>query len=241
MGNRRSSNAVTTRDKDGFIISPGKGSRRTELGAGTTENLARGLEILECFDGSGDRQDIAQISKKIGLPKNSASRFAYTLITLGYLNYDESDKTYGLGVNLLVLARPLLSRSGIINVLRPIMENLAEEFRCTVAIGQPADSSMIYINVVRGINRVGLDIGVGHTVPIASSAMGRAYLTTLDDTERNEVQKRLVQQSGVNETKLRSIIKDAKRSMAEVSYCTTLGEVHPDVNAAAVPLIVPGQ
>ena len=241
MGNRRTSETNTAITKPAISADMGLISKPVGPDGQITESLSRGFEVLRCFEDSDMRLSNLELSQRTGLPKPTVSRLTYTLMVLGCLSYNETDGTYTLGAGLLTLARPLLSRSGIISIVKPAMEQLAKETKCTVAIGQPAGLSIVYINVIRGANRVNLDVGVGYTVPILYSAMGRAYMASLNPSEGTALATELIRQYDVSATEAKKTVKDSTKMFSDLGYCRTLGELHPDVNAAAVPLFIPGR
>lgn len=63
--------------------------------------LARGLELLSCFEPSRAVLNNGKLSRLTGLPPSSVSRLTHTLIKLGYLDYDASLGAYRLGFRVL--------------------------------------------------------------------------------------------------------------------------------------------
>ena len=238
MGNRR---ATADQQIDTRLASAVTSRKKADSNDGQlTESLARGLEILACFDDVDIRLSNLELADRTGLPKPTVSRLTYTLMVLGYLTYSDADGTYGLGGQLLALARPLLSTRGFISVLRPAMKRLAQETGCSVVVGRRAGLSITYINVFQGANFVSLDIGIGSTVPIMYSAMGRAYVAALSKTARAALQKELIDAEVDSAANVRNEVSNAAAALQSQGFCQTLGEMHSDVNAAAVPLRTPG-
>jgi DNA-binding IclR family transcriptional regulator len=141
--------------------------------------LARGLEVLACFR-HGERvlgnQDLA---RRCGLAKSTISRLTYTLTKLGYLIYVQDSAKYSLGTATLSLGSAMLSRLQIRKLAHPLMQQLAEFGQCMVSLGSRDRLSMIYIDAVRGSAAVTLSMDSGTRIQIATSAMGRAYLTAV--------------------------------------------------------------
>src|SRR5579863_2781483 len=153
--------------------------------------LARGLEVLACFR-HGDRmlgnQDLA---RRCGLPKSTVSRLTNTLTKLGYLVFVEESAKYSLGTATLSLGSAMLARLDIRKLAHPLMQDLAEFCQCMVSLGTRDRLSMIYIDVVRGSAAVTLSLDMGARIQIATSAMGRAYLTAVPAQERDEIMERV--------------------------------------------------
>ena len=153
--------------------------------------LARGLEVLACFR-HGDRMlGNQELSRRCGLAKSTVSRLTHTLTQLGYLVYVEDSAKYSLGTATLSLGSAMLSRLDIRKLAHPLMQELAEFGQCMVSLGSRDRLSMIYIDAVRGSAAVTLSLDIGARIQIATSAMGRAYLTAVPESERNDIMERV--------------------------------------------------
>ena len=65
--------------------------------------LARGLELLRCFQPGDTELGNAELARRTGMPKPTVSRLTYTLTKLGYLAFSESRGTYRLAAGVLAL------------------------------------------------------------------------------------------------------------------------------------------
>jgi DNA-binding IclR family transcriptional regulator len=199
--------------------------------------LARGLELLACFR-HGDRmlgnQDLA---RRCGLPKSTVSRLTNTLTKLGYLVFVEESAKYSLGTATLSLGSAMLARLDIRKLAHPLMQELAEFGQCMVSLGTRDRLSMIYIDVARGSAAVTLRLDMGARIQIATSAMGRAYLTAAPAQERDEIMGR-VRQLAPDDRRfaLDAGVAQAMSDIRELGVCCSFGEWQKDVNAIAVPV-----
>src|ERR1700731_1873722 len=149
--------------------------------------LARGLEVLACFR-HGDRMlGNEELSKRCGVAKSTVSRLTHPLTELGYLIYVEESAKYSLGTATLSLACAMLSKLDIRKLAHPLMQELAEFGQCMVSLGSRDRLSMIYIDAVRGSAAITLSLDIGARIPIATTAMGRAYPTPVPEEERNDI------------------------------------------------------
>ena len=199
--------------------------------------LGRGLEVLACFR-HGDRmlgnQDLA---RACGLPKSTISRLTNTLTKLGYLVYVEESAKYSLGIATLSLGSAMLARLDIRKLAHPRMQELAEFGQCMVSLGTRDRLSMLYIDVVRGSGAVTLSLDMGARIQIATSAMGRAYITAVSETERTEIMDRV--RELVPDDRWQEIKAGIDRAMSdirELGVCCSFGEWQKDVNGIAVPV-----
>ncbi len=199
--------------------------------------LARGLEVLACFR-QGDRMlGNQELSKRCGLAKSTVSRLTHTLTQLGYLIYVEDSAKYSLGTATLSLASVMLSRLDIRKLAHLPMQELADFAQCMVSLGSRDRLSMIYIDAVRSPAAVTLSLDSGARIHIATSAMGRAYLTAIPERERNDIMEGVRALVDVNRwpDTQRGVAK-ALRDIRELGVCCSFGEWQRDVNAIAVPV-----
>lgn len=198
--------------------------------------LKRGLEVLRCFE-NGERflgnQDIA---KRTGLPKPTVSRLTYTLTKLGYLNYSENFGKYQLGTGVLSLGSSLLANLDIRQIARPFMEEIANATQSSVALGVRDHLDMIYIENCRGRATFTLDLDVGSRIPIATTAMGRAYLCGLPEGERDYLMSHLRIRYEENWQKLKKGIEQAFKDYQDRGFCFSIEDWRKGVNAVGVPL-----
>jgi DNA-binding IclR family transcriptional regulator len=96
---------------------------------------------------------------------------------------------------------------------------------------------MIYIDAVRGSAAVTLSMDTGARIQIATSAMGRAYLTAVPETERVDIMERVRELADVNRwPELQRGVSKALRDIRELGVCRSFGDWQKDVNAIAVPV-----
>jgi DNA-binding IclR family transcriptional regulator len=199
--------------------------------------LARGLEVLACFR-HGDRMlGNQEFARRCGLAKSTVSRLTHTLTKLGYLVYVEDSAKYSLGTATLSLGSAMLSRLDIRKLAHPLMQQLAEFGQCMVSLGSRDRLSMIYVDAVRGTAAVTLSLDSGARIQIATSAMGRAYLTAVTEDERNDIMQRVRELADVDRwPELQRGVAKALRDIRELGVCCSFGEWQKDVNAIAVPV-----
>ncbi len=197
--------------------------------------LARGLEVLACYRHGERVLGNQELARRCGLAKSTVSRLTYTLTKLGYLIYVEDSAKYGLGTATLSLGSAMLARLQIRKLAHPLMQQLAEFGQCMVSLGSRDRLSMIYIDAVRGSSAVTLSLDSGARIQIATSAMGRAYLTAVPEAERNDIMERVRELADVDRwPELQRGISQALRDIHELGVCCSFGEWQKDVNAIAV-------
>jgi len=198
--------------------------------------LSRGLDVLRAFrphDGLLGNQEIAA---RTNLPKPTVSRLTYTLTKLGYLTPVPRFEKYQLAPSAMALGYAALANLGVRHLSEPFREELMRETGGAVAIGGRDRHSMIYFGQSRNGLTLGVQLDVGSRVPIATSAMGRAYLWALPDEERAALLRELREHYGSRWTKLRDGIERSGETVARHGFAISAGEWQDDVHAVGVAL-----
>ena len=195
--------------------------------------LARGLDVLACFRSADKGLTNQQIAERCGLPKSTVTRITYTLTTLGYLA-QESGGRYMLGTATLGLGSAMLARLDIRQLARPMMQDLAEFSGTTVSIAMRDRLSMIYVEVCRSSAALALALQVGSRMPLATSAIGRAYLARASEQERKDILSRSLELDETAFDAMRAGLDQGLRDYEQYGCTTSFGDWQKDVNGIAV-------
>jgi DNA-binding IclR family transcriptional regulator len=197
--------------------------------------LARGLELLRCFSPGERYLGVTGLSHRTGIPKPSVSRLAGTLVKLNYLHFSPALGKYSLGSGVLSLGYAMLSNIDVRQIARPLMQELAEYSQASVSIGVCDRLSMVYIETVRSNAPIGTRRGIGSRLPLAVTAIGRAYLAKLPEQERDFLMRQLRQRDERNWPRLHAGIEKGIRDYTEKGFCISISEWEKDVSSVSVP------
>ena len=198
--------------------------------------LSRGLDVLRAFhprDGLLGNQEIAA---RTSLPKPTVSRLTYTLTKLGYIEQVPRFDKYRLAPPAMALGYAALANLGIRDLAEPHMRKLALETGGDVAIAARDRTSMIYVAQSRGNLGISVALDIGARIPIATTAIGRAYLFALPADERAELLDRIRQRAGSRWSSVKAGIDRAGEVMARHGFTISAGDWMEDVHAAGVAL-----
>jgi len=195
--------------------------------------LARGLEVLSSFRSGEKTLGNQELAERCGLPKSTVSRLTSTLTKLGYLIQLEDSGKYRLGTATLSLGSAMLARLDVRQVARPYMETLAAQSKATVALAVRDRLSMIYIENVRSPAPLTLSLDVGSRMPLAISAIGRAWLAAVSESERRDIMEQLRRQHPADWPLLKAGIERGVADHATLGVTCSFGEWQPDVNGIA--------
>jgi DNA-binding IclR family transcriptional regulator len=197
--------------------------------------LSRGLDVLRAFQPNDGLLGNQEIAARTNLPKPTVSRLTYTLTKLGYLTPVPRFEKYQLAPSAMALGYAALANLGVRHLSEPFREQLMRETGGAVAIGGRDRHSMIYFGQSRaGVVNVQLD--VGSRIPIATTAMGRAYLWALPDDERTALLRELREHYGSRWARMRDGIERAGETVAKYGFAISAGEWQDDVHAVGVAL-----
>jgi len=196
--------------------------------------LSRGLDVLACFRTSDVSLTNQQIADRCKLPKSTVTRIAYTLVKRGFLVQSEPGGGYALGSATLALASSILGRMDIRQYARPLMQELADFAGATLSLGVRDRLSVIYTEVVRSNAMLTLMQQVGSRVPLATSAIGRAYLVGASQAELNAIMRMAKELDDSAAEAIREGLAHGKRDYDEYGCTTSFGEWQPDVNGIAM-------
>ena len=198
--------------------------------------LSRGLDVLRAFrpnDGLLGNQEIAARTK---LPKPTISRLTYTLTKLGYLTPVPRFEKYQLAPSAMALGYAALANLGVRHLSEPFREDVMRATGGAVAVGGRDRLSMIYFGQSRNGLTLGVQLDVGSRIPIATTAMGRAYIWALADEERVALLRELREHYGSRWPRMRDGIERAGEMVKRHGFTISAGEWQDDVHAVGVAL-----
>ena len=197
--------------------------------------LARGLMLLDCFRTAERFLGIQDLVERSGLPKATVSRLAYTLAANGYLEYAESQGKFYLGARVISLGFSVLGAMRVRQIARPFMRELADSCSASVGIGSRDRHTMLYVENAASAANQNFRLNIGSRVPLATSALGRAYYCGLTEPERESLLSELSQRAPSEFKQIKTSLQAGLKSFEELGFCVSIGEWQTDVNAVGVP------
>jgi DNA-binding IclR family transcriptional regulator len=198
--------------------------------------LSRGLDVLRAFHPNDGLLGNQEIAARTNLPKPTVSRLTYTLTRLGYLTPVPRFEKYQLAPAAMALGYAALANLGLRHLSEPYREDVMRATGGAVAVGGRDRHSMIYFGQSRNGLTLGVQLDVGSRIPIATTAMGRAYLWALPAEERAILLRELREHYGSRWPKMREGIERSGETVAKYGFVISAGEWHDDIAAAGVAL-----
>ncbi len=154
----------------------------------TSRAVERALSIIEMVAESQKPQSNADLSRRLEIPKSSASYILRVLENRGYLRRDEGGK-YQLGLKLLSLTRDSLTHTDIREVAKPVLQDFLKKTRLPEAHLAVLDNGRaVYIEMVENERSfIKMDIWIGHRLPIHTTAIGKILVSGMTNDEIREI------------------------------------------------------
>jgi IclR family pca regulon transcriptional regulator len=202
------------------------------------ESLARGLDVLRCFDDTHRQMSLAEVAGATGLARPTARRLLLTLAELGYVR--SVDGAFSLTPKCLTLGAAYVASLGLWDIARPHLEALVRETRESSSMAQLDGSDIVYVARVAVPKIIALRVEIGTLFPAPVTSQGKVLLAALSPAELGEVLK-LPSRSGV--TPPYSLIEPAETNLSvELTQVRARGwaladeELAPGVRSIAVPV-----
>lgn len=139
--------------------------------------------------------NLEDLAKECDLPKATLYRFLATLISLGYVRRDKNDK-YSLTLRMFSVGSTSLEHTDLLNIARPIAEELSEYTGETVHIGILEKTRAVYVLKIESAHTIRMFSRVGKRIPLHCTAIGKIVLSDLDSQERDEIYKKILTENG---------------------------------------------
>jgi len=149
--------------------------------------VERTLLILEAVAQREDGVSNADLSRKLKIPKSSASYILRTLEQHGYLRRHRDDGKYRLGMKVLSLSRAALSGVDIREVALPVMRNLVDHIHLTTHLAIMDHEEAVYVEKVEAPGFIKMDTWIGRRMEVHSTAVGKALLAYFEAGERDAI------------------------------------------------------
>jgi DNA-binding IclR family transcriptional regulator len=169
-------------------------------------SVERALNILEAAAQRRDGLTNSEISRKLGIPKSSASYILRTLERRGYLRRDGESGRYRLGLKILSLGGDAQGNLEIADVALPFMRTLGEKIRMTVHLAVLDQGEAVYVEKVEAPGFFKVNTWVGRRMFLHSTSVGKCLLAWLPKQEIENV----VRQQGLKKRTPKTITTVSK-------------------------------
>ena len=195
--------------------------------------LGRGLVILAAFE-HHERLTHQQLCQMTKLPKATISRLIHTLTTLGFLRTNEHGQ-YQLGSSAVRLSATAWSRHDMVAYAEPLLRQFASENEVSVNLATEVEGEMRYHACCRSPARLSVNLQVGSAVPVARTAIGRAFYAVSTQARKAVIISNLQENLSVEDyNHAQTALASAAEHYEKYGYTVSDGEFSTDILAVAV-------
>lgn len=158
--------------------------KRNNSSRNSIRTIQRACSILRCFSEENPELGVTTISKKTGIHKSSTSRILSSLQQEGFVEQNDQNSKYRLGLGLVSLAGLVIERLELRDVTHPAIQDLAQITQETINISVLKEDECINIeniNSPQAILHTGL---LGRRNPLHCTSTGKVFLANMSDEER---------------------------------------------------------
>lgn len=156
----------------------------------TSNAVERALSIIEIVAESQKGLSNSDLSRRLKIPKSSASYILRVLENRAYLQRDAGGK-YRLGLKLMSLTGDALTHLDVREIAKPELLDFLKKSRLPEAHLAVLDNGRaVYIEKVENEKSfIKMDIWIGHRLPIHTTAIGKILVAYLPEDEISEILK----------------------------------------------------
>lgn len=139
----------------------------------------RVVEILETVGASNHGISNAELSAALNIPKGSLSLLLSDLVAHDFLTQRKEDRRYILGPQLVVLAGKFLTDLDIVQVGRPIVQDVMTRTNESSALAVRKGFDMLIVYGENSPQPLKRSIEIGYRAPLHTTAGGKAIMAYL--------------------------------------------------------------
>ena len=147
-------------------------------------SVQRAIDILNLFDSHHAELGNAEIARAMGLPKSTVAGLVQTLEANDLLEQNPANRKYRLGFKLVEYGSILLNQIDLRQEARPFLKSLLDWCNESVNLAVLDGDSVVYVERMFGTNLLGIRSELGKREPVHSTALGKAMLSCLSESEQ---------------------------------------------------------
>lgn len=198
--------------------------------------LQRAMRLLSSFDHDHPEMGVAELARKLDLPKPTVYRILATLESGGFVQQNANAK-YHLGFRLAELGLLALQQVSMRDEAMPFLRDLLEECQETVDLAVFDAGEVVYLEVLESPQPVKIAARAGRRLPAHCTASGKVYLAYASEDDLDAaVTRGMVSCTPNTICDLEPLIEDL-RLTRQRGYSISAEEFELGITAVAAPVI----
>lgn len=201
------------------------------------DSLSRGLEVLRLFSTEEVALGVNDVAGRLAITKPMAYRILETLTAQHFLTRLNGADRYLPDVASLAIGRSYLDSISLMAIASQPLQDLAQAFHMTAILAGRERLNMICLALQSFSQEKEFKYGVGDIVPIASTAMGCAWLWAQETVLQAEIIDRLKQADNRSKKSVGKLYGGFQQ-LEDTGYCTFKGDSNDGAVSIATPLVL---
>jgi DNA-binding IclR family transcriptional regulator len=172
--------------------------------------LSSGLNVLRYLTRVATPVGVSRIARDLDLNSSTCFNLLKTLAHERLVIFDDSTKTYAIGLGLVELAKGTLEQASYVRMLRPQLEDIAARHRVTATLWhRTSRERVVLVDRADNDSAMRVHMSIGQRLPMYLAALGRC----------------MAAQSGLTDAELRARFNELRWEDGP-SFATYLAEVN---------------
>ncbi|GGI08701.1 IclR family transcriptional regulator [Egicoccus halophilus] len=151
----------------------------------TVKSAKRTVELLLLLAQPEGRLGLAEIARRLSMPKSSAHSLVTTLVAQGALTTDRAGD-YALAPHFLAVIDDAYKRLDIRHAAIDVMRDVSSRLAATCNLATLDGHDVVYVDQVRDESHpMQLTTHIGVRIPAHATALGKVLVAEMSDTTRN--------------------------------------------------------
>ena len=180
----------------------------------------------------------SEVARAARLHRGTAYNILRTLQAESFVSYDEATRTYAVSLHMLELAHGALRRSGLLDIARPLVQEVADANGVSVYLSKVLGPSSLLLLDWVGSVRPDPHITVGRQHPSPTGASG-VILAAFGRSTEAELKTQLSQVEWYEKPSFPEFLVRGKKAK-EAGFAVDRGTLYRGVTLVSVPVLSPG-
>ncbi|MEV0732637.1 MULTISPECIES: IclR family transcriptional regulator [Polymorphospora] len=203
-----------------------------------SQSIQRALDVLETLSTEAPEvgQTLTELADRLGLPKSTVARVLFNLESRGFVEQDGL-RRYRVGMRLFSIGGQALANSHLRVTSRPYLEDLTLRVGESSYLGVLDMQQVLYVDRIESPQPVKLLSPIGSHRPVNATAMGKALVAWMDETDVRRLLKRTGMASRTRHTvtELDAFVEGLERIRAD-GVAVDVGEWDEGLTCVAAPV-----
>jgi DNA-binding IclR family transcriptional regulator len=194
--------------------------------------VARALQILLSFTDGRSELGISELARELSQHKVSVQRNMRALEKFDFVEQNPVTRKYRIGVQVHRLGRLFAYSRLVEEHAEPLMQDLVADTGYTAYLATLRKGKMVIISSLEGGGPIRFSIPVGTVLPLNGTAVGKAALSALNESE----QQAILKDADLRGPDLARFLREVSQARKE-GYAAVDSKHFPGAGAVAAPIL----